>query len=97
LSWQVIVGTSALQEGSTGGVWVYPNPTDGKVILEGEVRAGDYWELLDIVGRKVAQIELSEAMTQEVDLPIGLRSGSYIWQLRRENQVVGRGLLSVLR
>jgi serine protease len=97
LSWQVIVGTSALQEGSTGGVWVYPNPTDGKVILEGEVRAGDYWELLDIVGRKVAQIELSEAMRQEVDLPIGLRSGSYIWQVRRENQVVGRGLLSVLR
>lgn len=99
LSWQVSVGTTLLSESRPAPIRLYPNPTSGHLLIEGEIEAGDYLELLDGAGRLVSKIPLQKARQDEVLLPAHLCEGTYLYQLRRPqtSQITARGFLLISR
>jgi hypothetical protein len=99
LSWQVSVGTNRLSESRSATIRLYPNPTSGRLTIEGEIQAGDYLELLDGTGRIVSKIPIPKAQQTEILLPPHLAEGTYLYQLRRyqTTQIIARGLLLVSR
>ncbi len=99
LSWQVTVGTTTLAWVSGAGVRLYPNPTEGKIVIEGALQAGDEVEFLDPLGRSYWQFKIQGDGRQELTLPQGLAEGSYIWRVRRHGvgRVVGGGVLMYRR
>ncbi len=95
LSWRVVVGTNALAASGGLEVRLYPNPTGGRITIEGAVREGDEVELVDPLGRCAWRFRLQTGGREEVILPEGLAEGSYVWQVRHPEtgQTLGRGVL----
>lgn len=99
LNWEVVVGTTALGSATGGGIRLYPNPTSGRIMIEGVVWEGDEVELMDPLGRCVWRFRIQTGGREELVLPEGLAEGSYVWQVRRgsEGRPIGRGILMYRR
>ncbi len=99
LSWEIVVGTDALESVGGASIRLYPNPTSGRIVIEGGVRGGDEIELLDPLGRCVGRFRIQMGGREELAFPEGLAEGSYVWQVRRgaEGRTLGRGILMYRR
>jgi len=81
------------QQVTENGIFVYPNPTDNSfnIRIEGdEVYPMDVF-VYDLMGRTVLRSEQISAL-QQYSLN-GLRSGTYLYELRNSEGVVQRGKL----
>ena len=85
------VVTGALDEKKSQGFSFYPNPFNDKLnILKSESSATMVLEIYSIQGQRVVQMELIRNIT--IALP-ALGEGTYIYRVKKENQIVEQGRL----
>jgi Secretion system C-terminal sorting domain len=76
-------------------IHLFPNPAQNKIQVQTDKFESSYtWSLYDISGRLIQQYLISRK-EQEIELPVDLNSGMYLWKGEREGVLLNCGKLLV--
>jgi len=74
-------------------IHISPNPAQNKIQVQTDKFESSYtWSLYDISGRLIQQYLISRK-EQEIELPVDLNSGMYLWKAEREGVLLNCGKL----
>jgi murein DD-endopeptidase MepM/ murein hydrolase activator NlpD len=86
------VPTGGINENEIAQVKIYPNPNNGKFILEKQTTNGQKIEIFNTFGEKVYQTEIAN---QRTEINLDLNAGIYFYKLKEDNHFISSGKIII--
>jgi hypothetical protein len=93
----IVSGAGVNSQESVSDIKIYPNPSDGRFIIESGNRQTLDFEIYNVLGEKVIQSIISNpiAIESKTEIKTDLQSGMYFYLMKDSGQFISSGKLFV--